>query len=72
MIPVTNKHQESLKRHKSAASAKKRFEDEYISYKKHGTVRDHCHYTGKYRGAVHSICNLKYSTMDQTIIITLS
>ena len=24
-------------------------------------VRDHCHYTGKYRGAVHSICNLKYS-----------
>ena len=24
-------------------------------------VRDYCHYTGKYRGAAHSICNLKYS-----------
>ena len=24
-------------------------------------VRDHCHYIGKYRRAVHSICNLKYS-----------
>ena len=24
-------------------------------------VRDHCHYTGEYRGAVCSICNLKYS-----------
>ena len=24
-------------------------------------VRDHCHYTGTYKGAVHSICNLKYS-----------
>ena len=24
-------------------------------------VRDHCHYTGKYRGAAHNICNLKYS-----------
>ena len=24
-------------------------------------VRDHCHYTGRYRGAAHKICNLKYS-----------
>ena len=24
-------------------------------------VRDHCHYTGKYRGAAHNSCNLKYS-----------
>ena len=27
------------------------------NYKK---VRDHCHLTGKYRGAAHSICNLKF------------
>ena len=25
-------------------------------------VRDHCHYTGKYRGAAHKICNLMYNT----------
>ena len=24
-------------------------------------VRDHCHYTGRYRGAAHNTCNLKYS-----------
>ena len=23
-------------------------------------VRDHCHYSGKYRGAAHSLCNLQY------------
>ena len=24
-------------------------------------VRDHCHYTRKYRWAAHSICNLKFN-----------
>ena len=30
--------------------------------KKHITVCDHDHYTGKYRSAAHLICNLRYST----------
>ena len=29
--------------------------------KEYCKVRDHCYYTGEYRGAVDSICNLKYS-----------
>ena len=31
-----------------------------IAIKKYHKVRDHCHYTGKYRGAAHDICNLRY------------
>ena len=26
-----------------------------------GKVQDHCHYTGRYRGAAHNLCNLRYS-----------
>ena len=29
-------------------------------FKLYNKVRDHCHYTGKFRGAVHNICNLRY------------
>ena len=37
---------------------------------KHIKVRDHCHYTGKCRGASHSICSLRYNVSKriQTII----
>ena len=32
-----------------------------VKNKKYCKVRDLCHYTGEYRGAAHSIFNLKYS-----------
>ena len=34
--------------------------------KKYRKVRGHCHYAGEYRGAAHSICNLKYSVLKKT------
>ena len=32
-------------------------------------VRDHCHYTGLYRGAAHNSCNLKYRIPDHIPIV---
>ena len=32
-------------------------------------VRDHCHYAGKYRGAAHSSCNLRYRIPDYIPVV---
>ena len=37
--------------------------------KKHYKVRDHCHYTGKYGGADHNICNLRYEIPKEIPIV---
>ena len=44
--------------------------DKDENYKNKRKVKDHCHYTGKFRGTVHSKCNLNYNvTKDIPIII---
>ena len=37
--------------------------------KKHLIVRDHCHYTGKYRGAAHNIYNLRYKVPKEISVV---
>ena len=53
MIPLTKKQ---LKEYKNATKCHICFK----SFKDKGKVRDHCHYTGMYRGAAHFGCNLRY------------
>ena len=45
---------------------KKFYQDKKNNYIK---VRDHCHYTGKYRGVVHKICNLMYNTPREIPVV---
>ena len=37
--------------------------------KNYHKVRDHCHYTGEFRGPAHSICNLRYKTPKEIPVV---
>ena len=53
---------------KSVKFVKKKIENKFLKDKKYFKVTDYCRYAGKYRGAAHSICNLKYSLPKQISI----
>ena len=58
---LTKEQQESYENTKICYICKKKIENKYLKDKKYCRLRDHCNCTGEYRGAEHSICNLKYS-----------
>ena len=66
MIPLTKKEEENYNNQKVCYICKKEFDK---SDKKHHKVRDHCHYTDKYRGAAHNICNLRYKIPKEIPIV---
>ena len=61
MIPLTYEENKSYKEQEACHICEEKFcmdkDDE--NYKNKRKVKDHCHYTGKFRGAAHSKCNLK-------------
>ena len=38
-------------------------------FKLNHKVRDHCHYTGKFREAAHNICNLRYKVTKKIPVV---
>ena len=63
MIPLTDQEKEAYDKEKVCFLCKCEFcynKTNKKEYKLMCKVRDHCHFTGKYRGAAHSKCNLKY------------
>ena len=61
VIPLTDEKNKFYEEQKVCNICKKGFSND-DNDKKHHKVRDHCHYTGKFREAAHSICNLRYKT----------
>ena len=66
MIPLTKKEEENHNNQKVCYICKKEFD---TSDEKHHKVRDHCHYSGKYRGAAHHICNLRYKIPKEVPVV---
>ena len=66
MIPLTTEEKIYHNEHEICYIYKKKFDK---SDKKHYKVRDHCHYTGKYRGAAHNICNLEYKIPKEIPVV---
>ena len=65
MITLTNKELKSYEKQKVCHILKKKFF--YDKNKK--KVRDHCHYTGKFRAAAHSECNLRYKVPKEISVV---
>ena len=67
MILLTDEENKFYEERKVCNICKKGFSTD--NDRKHHKVRDHCHYTGKFRGAAQSICNLRYKTPKEIPII---
>ena len=65
MIPLTNEEKESYEKQNVCYLCEK----EFSTNEKYCKVRDHCHYTGKFRGAAHNYCNLKYRIPKEILIV---
>ena len=66
---LTKEQQKSYENTKICYICEEKTENKYLKHEKYQKVRDHCYYTREYRGALHSICNLKYSVPKKIPIV---
>ena len=63
MIPLTDNENKYYEEQKECYICQKKFccdKNQKMKFKLNRKVRDHCHFTRKFRRAAHSICNLNY------------
>ena len=68
MIPLRDNENKFYNEQEECHICKKEFcydKNEKKKFKLYQKVRCHCHYTGKFRGAAHSICNLRYKVQRE-------
>ena len=66
IIPLTTEEKIYNNKQKICYICKKEFNN---NDKKNYKVKHHCHYTGKYRGVAHNICNLRYKVPKEIPVV---
>ena len=66
---LTKEQQESYENSKIDYICKENVEDKYAKDKKYCKVRNHCHYRGEYRSAVHNECNLNFTVPIEISVV---
>ena len=67
-MPLTDNENKYYEEEEKCHICQKEFcydKNKKMKFKLYKKVRDHCHYTGKFRGAAHSICNLNYKVPQE-------
>ena len=73
IIPLPNEEKESYKKQKVCYICKKEFctdKNNEKEFKLKQKVKDHRHYTEKFRGAALNICNLRYKILRDSYSIS--
>ena len=69
MRPLTKEEEYKHEKKKLCYMCRKPFSANNNNNIKYHKVKDHCHYTGKYRDAAHGICNLRYNIPREVPVV---
>ena len=72
MVPLTDKENKSYEKQKVFYIRKQKFstgENDKSAFKLYHEFKYHCQHNGKFRGAAHSICNLRYKTRKEILVV---
>ena len=70
MIPLTKEEKDNYNKENICHICKTEFNNDTTeSSSLELKVRDHCHFTGKYRGDSHNTCNLRYKILKNIPVI---
>ena len=69
MLPLTKKEQKFHQDTRNCYICGERILKKLAENKSYRRIRDHIHYTGKYGGAAHNICNLKFNVPNEVPVV---